>query len=944
MFRCAFTLTLLLFLDVLAQNDSLHALNQNPATHDTVSDTTASLPEPIDKMPRVTFFAKAEYPDSLIAKGIKGPVLVDLVISEKGIVDSVILIKGLHPVLDSAAVRALKKFTFSPGVSQGKPIPVILRYAYSFTLEKSQKPFNTTGNLYGTVREKGTRNYVGQASIALSFEDTINPRKNNKKYACVDKNPEGVPINQYLKMLGNFPNQKFENGLLITTTDSSGRFSFFSVPCGTIHIKIIAGGYRVFTTKTVIKKDRLTKVGLWLERDSYSDNETVVYGKAEKEEIQSYNVAQQELRKVPGFNGEALKLVQALPGVARPVFAGNELIVRGSDNADSKVYIDGIQLPYFYHDMSPDFGFYRGILNTDALGSLSLYAGGWGVGFGNALGGIIDLSTRPARKDRWHGIFDFNIKSSEYLYESPLGNKAGIVASFREDFIGNQIYNYWSTHVLKEKINDISNYYDYSLRLDLQPTAAHHVFASLIGAHDTSFHYDIQWITSRKYDTTREASAFGKNLNLGIVGWDWKISPKFDNTLRYGIRPTSAMQFYNSWESSSFEQRSNGTRNDVRDELHYIFNDKLKLTLGIDLRIEPVNGVWIWSANDTVYTNSMHKLFGPFSGYLAGEWKITDRLTLTPGIRYDYYPQLRYNGSWLPEFWNYSDKTINNHTRFSGDPSLRVSGKYQLKPDQTLTASIGNYNQSPDSSIFDTGGFQHFGSEKGSQFTIGYKLKINDLVSLDCEGYFGMQWDKVRLTSAQERLEDNNYWARNGKARMEGLELLLRHDLSKHFSGWLSYSLAYSQRYDYGEQKWVEYDYNVLNNLQLVANWSFARTLGLGLRFQYTDGYPYTPQEVQYYDATNFYYAAKSGANNSLRHPPYLGLDLRFEKKWVYKRSMLTGYIEFERIVHWLTFVKKENGLPLYSPNESNEYYYDYSGFNGRPNFPMITFGLTWEL
>jgi hypothetical protein len=58
---------------------------------------------------------------------------------------------------------------------------------------------------------------------------------------------------------------------------------------------------------------------------------------------------------------------------------------------------------------------------------------------------------------------------------------------------------------------------------------------------------------------------------------------------------------------------------------------------------------------------------------------------------------------------------------------------------------------------------------------------------------------------------------------------------------------------------------------------------------------------------------------------------------------MLTGYVEFDRIIHWLTLVNKDNGMPLYSPNETNEYYYDYSGFNSRPGIPMITLGLTLE-
>jgi len=125
MYRCAVTLALLWFFNSFAQDDSLHSLHQNPVQPDTVSDTGASAS--IDKMPVAINLVKAQYPDSLIAKGIEGQVMVDLVISDKGIVDSVILVRGLHPVLDSFAMQALKKSTFSPAISNGKPEPVILR-------------------------------------------------------------------------------------------------------------------------------------------------------------------------------------------------------------------------------------------------------------------------------------------------------------------------------------------------------------------------------------------------------------------------------------------------------------------------------------------------------------------------------------------------------------------------------------------------------------------------------------------------------------------------------------------------------------------------------------------------------------------------------------------------------------------------------------------------
>ncbi|NLD38721.1 MAG: hypothetical protein GX654_17810 [Desulfatiglans sp.] len=118
----------------------------------------------------------------------------------------------------------------------------------------------------------------------------------------------------------------------------------------------------------------------------------------------------------------------------------------------------------------------------------------------------------------------------------------------------------------------------------------------------------------------------------------------------------------------------------------------------------------------------------------------------------------------------------------------------------------------------------------------------------------------------------------DGKARMKGLEIFLRHDQGRCFSGWLSYSLAYSERYNFSEMKWTVFEKNILNNLQLVTSFNLPKGNNIGMRFQYTDGYPYTPvKKVSYYDASNFWYQPEYGEKNSEKYPPFIGLDLRYE-------------------------------------------------------------------
>ena len=194
--------------------------------------------------------------------------------------------------------------------------------------------------------------------------------------------------------------------------------------------------------------------------------------------------------------------------------------------------------------------------------------------------------------------------------------------------------------------------------------------------------------------------------------------------------------------------------------------------------------------------------------YVNAEWKPADRLILTPGIRFDYYPELIYDGSIVPEFWNY--RFFNNGRGISGDPSFRLSGRFKVAPDKTVKASVGTYNETPQpmgQSVDRIWGNPALPAQKGSQYVAGYEWKITPLVNVDVQTYFNMQWDDARNPSARE-LANNPLlpaYISNGKARMTGLELMLKHEQGQRFFGWIAYSLSQSRRWDYLHERWALY-------------------------------------------------------------------------------------------------------------------------------------------
>ena len=92
----------------------------------------------IDKMPEITEFVDAQYPEELADEGVAGIVLLELIVSETGSVDSVWVVRPLHPLLDALALDAASRFKFSPAEVNGEPVAVMLQYEYAFTPPKPE--------------------------------------------------------------------------------------------------------------------------------------------------------------------------------------------------------------------------------------------------------------------------------------------------------------------------------------------------------------------------------------------------------------------------------------------------------------------------------------------------------------------------------------------------------------------------------------------------------------------------------------------------------------------------------------------------------------------------------------------------------------------------------------------------------------------------------------
>ncbi len=233
----------------------------------------------------------APYPPEALKDGLSGTVQLDLELDEKGQVTNVIVTHPAGHGFDEAAVAAVKQFEFTPALSDRQPIPSRVTYAYRVVLTQpspSPRP-EAPVRFKGGVFLRGTRSPVVDGTVI-----------------AVDK--EGTPSK--------------------SSIDEKGHFEI-KCPPGRVHVVIVGPrANRYEHDETIGEKETLT-VNYFIDPSQYTRYESTVRADVNREEISRVQLTTEELLKIPGTGGDALRAIENLPGAARAPFNSGLIIVRG---------------------------------------------------------------------------------------------------------------------------------------------------------------------------------------------------------------------------------------------------------------------------------------------------------------------------------------------------------------------------------------------------------------------------------------------------------------------------------------------------------------------------------------------------------------------------------------------------------------------------------------
>ncbi|MGM0576809.1 MAG: TonB-dependent receptor domain-containing protein [Myxococcota bacterium] len=839
-----------------------------PAEPDAPAEEAPS--QPVVVPPQPVTEVDAEYPLEAREEGLEAVVVLAVDVRADGTVAKATVKEPVGHGFDEAAVEAVERMRFRPATVDGEPTPVRISYTVRFDIEEEAveppepEPPPERVVIRGRVRERGTRKPLAGVPVVVAGTDET------------------------------------------VLTDAEGRFEVRGAGAGRYTLEVPLEDYEPFRMAVEVGEDEVAETELRVTRDLYADYKTVIERPRIEKEVAKRTLRAPEIQKIPGTSGDAIKVIQTLPGVARGAFGSGPPIIRGSSPEDTRTVLEGQYLPQLFH-----FGGLYSVINTDLIETVDYWPGGFSARYGQATGGVIDVSLRDLRTDRWHGTLETNVFHTGALVEGPVGEDTAVAVAARRSYIDVILPAVLPDEGLSLTV--APRYYDYQARVTHQLRDDSRVSIFGYGSDD-----EVVFVLD-------EPQGSG-----GVIGGRVRSKTRFHLLTGTWERQIDDVGLRTEW-SAGFQgigfDTGGGFRLDIeawpinlRQEVTWDAAESFLLTMGaeggvwpfeVDFRgsAPPKEGEVAAQPDPTNFITSESQGTLRFvAPYLEGTLRVADALTLVPGLRVEAY-------------------ALEDSSYVAVDP--RLSTRWDVAEDTVLKGFAGLYHKPPEVDEWDERlGNPDLGPERAWQVSLGVEQRLTEKLSADLQVFYKSMDD---LVVPADPLTEGVRYTNDGVGRVYGMELLLRHDLSERFFGWVSYTLMRARRRDGPDERWRAFDTDQTHILTALGVFRLGRGWEAGFRFRYTSGNPETPIVGATFDADNDTFWPIAGRVNSDRSPAFHQLDIRFDKRWVFDAWMLNLYLEIQNLYN------RAN-------HEGWNYAYDYSDRESISGLPIIpNFGLEAE-
>jgi TonB family protein len=776
----------------------------------------------------------AVYPEEALKAGIHEKVTVTLVleIDAEGAVKSATVDKPVGHGFDEAAVDAAKRLVFAPATRDGRPVPSKIRFNYEFP----PPPAVLAGRLF----ERSTGAPIAGATVTVT-------------------GPDGSPHT--------------------AMTDEGGRWRVGPLPAGTYHVTASADG-RIFSSDEEATAGSETNVIYRLEpkvaaplpvegADAGAVEQVEVRGEKPPREVVKRTLEQRELNRIPGTNGDALRSLQNLPGVARPPGFAGLLIVRGSNPNDTQIFVDGTPIPIVYH-----FGGLSSVIPTEMLEKIDFYPGNFSAQYGRAQAGIVDVGLRDPKKDgQYHGLAQADFIDARVMAEGPVPLLDGwnFLVGGRRSYV-----DLWLKPVLEKTTAGVSAapvYYDYQAELEKDLSKNSSIRFTFFGSDD-----DLALIL-KTVSTTDPSFGGGISTHTGF----WRGQARFKDKLG----PDTDFKLVGSFGSDYVDfslgddfftlttypvsGRAELSQKVAKGVVANVGFDMLYVPYSVDVRAppRPIAG---------------QPPPGPFGSRPPVETKVTDQLyepamyseleivpwtggRIVPGLRLDYTKDTK---AW--------------------DLAPRVTVRQDLTSDfprTTAKGGVGVFFQPPQpqetNAVFGTPGLV---SNRALQYDVDAEQEFTHNIdaSLDL-------WYKELDTQVTAGVGSV------GSGYAYGAETLIRYKPDARFFGWIAYTLSRSMRRDTPTDPLRFAHYDQTHILTVLGSYRLGHGWEMGARYRFVSGSMDTPETYGFYDENGgVSLPLASYPAYGTRLPAFHALDIRLDKTWKFKSWLLSVYLDIENV------------------------------------------------
>ncbi|MEC7986966.1 MAG: TonB family protein [Myxococcota bacterium] len=824
---------------------------------------------PVDKttLPSVVFVAPINYPERPLQEGRGADVRLELHIDSDGQLLSARVSEPVGDGFDEAALEAIENYRFSPALDAlGNPAPAHIEYVLRFEPQKAP-----VVAIKGTLREAGIRRPLSQQTI-----DALGPEQQQRT----------------------------------AITDENGLFRFSGLEDGEWIIRAGGGGLIPKTQTVRVQSGQIAELNLYLIRDKAqsqaADLTMVVEEEQATAELTVRSLSRDEIRFLPGANGDVVKAIQNLPGVARSPFGFGGLIIRGLAPDNSSYQIDGMQIPIIFH-----FGGLTTVINSDSISEVAYLPGNYGVRYGRQLGGVVDMRTKELVPERDRGYLSADLFHSTLFIEKKVGSEGAFSISGRRsyaDVILNPVLQDFNINVRAPR------YYDFQVRY-LHKSPQYGTFDAFLMVSDDRFS-----ILGAPEDGTENAEP------------DTTSPPSTDDTVLSYVTAFQKIRF--NWK----KDLGNGWKNQLslltgpqnltfellgENELSYrALSTQLRQEVFREVSSETPVG---WRFGLDFYT-SKEDFTLDFSSFDPEFIQEYDFLVLSPAL----YAE---NTAQFQSLQLITGLRGELFTMDAGDVLIptfepRVALRWLSEDLGTFRAGAGIFAQFPalDQLSESSGGTPDLAAEKSIQYTVGWNKTLPSNVRLDVTAFYSDLKDLVRNPPSSDDPFDSDpgEYDNTGYGRVYGLETQVQYR-GENTIGLLSATFSRSTRFNRrDEERLFRYDQPYIINA--ILSRQFPKNVRLGARLRYGAGNPYTPVVNRVYNLSNHRFRPVYGERDSGRLPAFLSLDVRYDKEFVFNRWTFNVYIDIQNITNATNV-------------EVMQWSYDYTAeepIQGLPLFPII--------